>query len=93
MNAPQWASIPADAGQRHLLLSAAWRALAAGQSSAARDALERAEARVLARATPSHFNEPSPDQSLALIAEARHALASADLKSASEKVGAAMAAL
>lgn len=74
-------------------LNAARRALAAGRGGEAQEALERAESRALTRAErPSRADQPSRQQVVERITEARAALATGDRMRVLELIDAALAA-
>jgi len=73
------------------LLAAASRALQAGRTGEAQEALERAESRLLSRSVESaRVTEPSADPLVSRVAEARKALAGGNLAQASHLVGATL---
>ena len=74
-------------------LAAAQRALNAGRTGAAQEALERAETRILSRSTdPSMANSPDDSAMVQSIGQARRALANRDIAAARSAIGMAMAA-
>ncbi len=73
-------------------LAAAQRALDAGKTGAAQEALERAETRVLSRSTdPSMAASPADMPMVQQIGQARRALAARDMVGAKSAISAAMA--
>lgn len=73
-------------------LAAAQRALSAGRTGAAQEALERAETRLLSRSTvPSDAGTPDASPMIAQIGTARRALASRDTAGARTAINAALA--
>ena len=75
----------------HALLSAASRALDAGLTGEAQEALERAETRLLSRSVSTErIGDPNANRLVSRIAEARHALAEGDLAHASRLVAASL---
>ncbi len=75
------------------LLRAAQEALNMRHTGLAQEALERAETRLLDRATaPSAANQPDDAPRIAMITQARQALGNGDLATAQRLVGQALAA-
>lgn len=73
-------------------IAAAQRALAAGRTGAAQEALERAETRLLTRSTdPSMANQPDDGAMVRQVADARRALSTNNVAGAREALGMAMA--
>jgi hypothetical protein len=83
-------SLPADE-QRHAFLEAARRALEAGRIEEAREALERAETRLL-NAPAAPVQASSPERQVLAIGEARRALAAHDRLGAIQAIDDALAA-
>lgn len=78
------------AGPRQFLM-AARQALAANQTGAAQEALERAETRALDRSVaPSRANAPDAGRMVQQISGARHALATGDTAGAMQMINAAL---
>lgn len=73
-------------------IAAAQRALAAGRTGAAQEALERAETRLLTRSTdPTMANQPDDGPMVRQVADARRALSTNNVAGAREALGMAMA--
>ena len=85
-------SLPADEPRR-AFLEAARRALEAGRIEEAREALERAETRLLnAPAAPVQASSPDSEHAVLAIGAARHALAAHDRQGAIRAIDDALAA-
>jgi hypothetical protein len=88
---PLGATTAADADAPRELLLAARQALAAGRLVDAREALEQAETRVLTRSVLASLRQKPSSQSLvAVIDDARAALAAADRSTTLEKIDEAL---
>lgn len=89
--APRLPDPGATSNSPEAFLAAAQRALNAGRTGAAQEALERAETRILSRSTdPSMANSPDDSAMVQNIGQARRALASRDIAAARSAIGMAM---
>lgn len=89
--APRLPSPDSAANTPEAFLAAAQRALAAGRTGQAQEALERAETRVLTRSTePAAANTADSSPMVQQIAEARRALGRRDTAGARQAISAAM---
>ncbi len=89
--APRLPDPNAAANTPEAYLSAAQRALAAGRTGAAQEALERAETRILTRSTdPSMAASPADMPMVQQISQARQALANRDVAGARAAIATAM---
>lgn len=90
--APRLPNPDASGNTPEAFLMAAQRALAAGQTGRAQEALERAETRLLTRSTdPSMANTPDNAPMVMQISQARQALARRDTAGARQAIDMAMA--